>query len=111
MLIAVDNKYQACIMAPTEILSQQHFQYFSDFLNSLDINIALLTGSTKTKYRKTIHEQLEDGSIDLLIGTHALLEDSVKFHNLGLVIIDEQHRFGVAQRARLWKKIIARLMF
>ena len=104
MLIAVDNKYQACIMAPTEILSQQHFQYFSDFLNSLDINIALLTGSTKAKYRKTIHEQLEDGSIDLLIGTHALLEDSVKFRNLGLVIIDEQHRFGVAQRARLWKK-------
>ena len=104
MLIAVDNKYQACIMAPTEILSQQHFQYFSDFLNSLDINIALLTGSTKAKYRKTIHEKLEDGSIDLLIGTHALLEDSVKFHNLGLVIIDEQHRFGVAQRARLWKK-------
>tara|TARA_B100000927_G_C16459336_1_gene467204 strand:- start:935 stop:2167 length:1233 start_codon:yes stop_codon:yes gene_type:complete len=104
MLIAVDNKYQACIMAPTEILSQQHFQYFSDFLNSLDINIALLTGSTKAKYRKIIHEQLEDGSIDLLIGTHALLEDSVKFHNLGLVIIDEQHRFGVAQRARLWKK-------
>ena len=104
MLIAIDNQYQTCIMAPTEILSQQHFQYFSDFLNNLDINIALLTGSTKAKYRKKIHEKLENGSIDILIGTHALLEDSVKFENLGLVIIDEQHRFGVAQRARLWKK-------
>ena len=104
MLIAVDNSYQACIMAPTEILSQQHFQYFSEFLKDLNINIALLTGSTKTRSRKKIHEQLENGSINLLIGTHALLEDKVKFSNLGLVIIDEQHRFGVAQRARLWRK-------
>ena len=104
MLIAVDNSYQACIMAPTEILSQQHFEYFSEFLKDLNINIALLTGSTKTRSRKKIHEQLENGSINLLIGTHALLEDKVKFSNLGLVIIDEQHRFGVAQRARLWRK-------
>ena len=85
MLIAVDNSYQACIMAPTEILSQQHFQYFSEFLKDLNINIAWLTGSTKTRSRKKIHEQLENGSINLLIGTHAVLEDKVKFSNLGFI--------------------------
>jgi ATP-dependent DNA helicase RecG len=104
MLMAVDNKYQACLMAPTEILANQHFKTISNYLKDQDINISILTGSTKTKERKLLHEQLENGEIDLLIGTHALLEDKVKFSNLGLVVIDEQHRFGVAQRAKLWKK-------
>ena len=104
MLMAVDNHYQTCLMAPTEILAQQHYQSIAEYLKKMNVKVALLTGSTKTKDRKLLHEQLEKGEIDLLIGTHALLEDTVKFKNLGLVVIDEQHRFGVAQRAKLWKK-------
>ncbi len=106
MLIAVDNGYQACMMAPTEILSVQHFNSISKFLHGLDINVRLLTGSTKTAERKIIHEELQNGELPLLVGTHALIEDKVKFKNLGLVVIDEQHRFGVQQRAKLWKKNI-----
>ncbi len=104
MLIAVDNGFQACIMAPTEILAQQHFQSISKFLKGIDLNIRLLTGSVKTAQRKEIHQMLEDGSLHILIGTHALIEDNVIFKNLGYVVIDEQHRFGVSQRAKLWKK-------
>ena len=106
MLIAIDNGFQACIMAPTEILAQQHFKTISDELSKLDIEIDILTGSKKTKERRILLEKLEGGQINLLIGTHALLEDKVKFSNLGFVVIDEQHRFGVAQRAKLWKKNI-----
>jgi ATP-dependent DNA helicase RecG len=104
MLIALDNGYQACLMAPTEILAGQHFETISSFLEGLDINVRLLTGSTKKSERAIIHEGLQNGQLQILIGTHALLEDPVQFRNLGIVIIDEQHRFGVAQRARLWKK-------
>jgi ATP-dependent DNA helicase RecG len=104
MLLALDNGYQACIMAPTEILAQQHFNTVSMLLTGMDIQIDLLTGSTKKSLRNDLHAKLLDGSLHLLIGTHALLEDVVQFDNLGLVVIDEQHRFGVAQRARLWKK-------
>ncbi|MCL4135778.1 UNVERIFIED_CONTAM: hypothetical protein GTU68_017576 [Idotea baltica] len=104
MLIALDNGFQACLMAPTEILSVQHYNGLSDICNVLNIRIELLTGSTKTSKRKKIHEALENGELHILIGTHALLEDKVKFKNLGLAIIDEQHRFGVAQRSKLWKK-------
>lgn len=104
MLIALDNSFQACLMAPTEILSVQHYNGLKDMCNNLNINIKLLTGSTKTSSRKKIHEALENGELQILIGTHALLEDKVKFNNLGLAIIDEQHRFGVAQRSKLWKK-------
>ncbi len=104
MLIALDNGYQACIMAPTEILANQHFQTISRFLNGLDIKVRLLTGSSKKTSRKSIAESLLDSSLNILIGTHALIEENVQFRNLGLVIIDEQHRFGVAQRARLWQK-------
>lgn len=104
MLIALDNGYQACIMAPTEILANQHFQTISKFLAGIDIKINLLTGSSKKASRKSIAESLIDKSLNILIGTHALLEENVQFSNLGLVIIDEQHRFGVAQRARLWQK-------
>ncbi|MCD4731116.1 MAG: ATP-dependent DNA helicase RecG [Bacteroidales bacterium] len=104
MLIALDNNYQACLMAPTEILAKQHFETISNMLSNLGIEINLLTGSTKTTDRKIIHEGLNNGTLQILIGTHALIEDTVKFKNLGLVVIDEQHRFGVAQRARLWKK-------
>lgn len=104
MLIAVDNGFQSCIMAPTEILAQQHFKSISNFLKNQSIHVELLTGSVKTKDRHPIHAGIQDGSIHILIGTHALLEDSVKFKNLGLVVIDEQHRFGVAQRAKLWNK-------
>ena len=104
MLIAVDNGFQSCLMAPTEILARQHFETISTYLEKLDINVAILTGSTKIKDRRILHENLENGKIDLLIGTHALLEDKVIFQNLALVVIDEQHRFGVAQRAKLWKK-------
>lgn len=104
MLIALDNKYQACLMAPTEILSKQHFETISKMLSNLGIEMKLLTGSTKTADRKEIHDGLKNGTLQILIGTHALIEDTVKFKNLGLVVIDEQHRFGVAQRARLWKK-------
>ena len=104
MLIALDNGYQAALIAPTEILATQHYNAILALLNGLDIKINLLTGSAKTKKRKEIHESLEDGSLHILIGTHALLEDKVKFKNLGLTIIDEQHRFGVAQRAKMWMK-------
>jgi ATP-dependent DNA helicase RecG len=104
MLIAIDNGYQACLMAPTEILAGQHFQTISKLLEGIDINIRLLTGSTKKSERNSIDQTLSDGSLNILIGTHALIEDNVRFSNLGLVIIDEQHRFGVAQRARLWQK-------
>ena len=104
VLIALDNDFQACLMAPTEILSVQHYNSFIDTLNKLNISIKLLTGSTVTSERKKILESLENGDLQVLIGTHALLEDRVKFKNLGLAIIDEQHRFGVAQRSKLWHK-------
>ncbi len=104
MFMALDNGFQACLMAPTEILSVQHYNGLIDLCKELNTSIFLLTGSTKTSDRREIHEKLENGEIDILIGTHALLEDKVKFKNLGLAIIDEQHRFGVAQRAKLWKK-------
>jgi len=104
MLLALDNNFQACLMAPTEILSIQHYHGLVELCIELKLNIRLLTGSTKTRERREIHEQLESGEIHILIGTHALLEDKVKFKNLGLAVIDEQHRFGVAQRAKLWKK-------
>ncbi|WP_338409814.1 ATP-dependent DNA helicase RecG [uncultured Flavobacterium sp.] len=104
MLIAKDNGFQSCLMAPTEILANQHFVGLIELANDLDINIQILTGSSKTSERKKIHEALENGSLDIIIGTHALLEDKVKFQNLGLAIIDEQHRFGVEQRSKLWKK-------
>ncbi|WP_299156747.1 ATP-dependent DNA helicase RecG [uncultured Christiangramia sp.] len=104
MLLALDNNFQACLMAPTEILSIQHYHGLAELCVELKLNIRLLTGSTKTRERREIHEQLESGEIHILIGTHALLEDKVKFKNLGLAVIDEQHRFGVAQRAKLWKK-------
>ena len=104
MLIALDNGFQACLMAPTEILVVQHFNAITALFKGLDISVNLLTGSVKTKERKIIHESLEQGSLQILIGTHALLEDKVQFKNLGLAIIDEQHRFGVAQRAKMWMK-------
>ncbi|WP_262732878.1 MULTISPECIES: ATP-dependent DNA helicase RecG [Gaetbulibacter] len=104
MLIALDNGFQACLMAPTEILSVQHYNGLSEFCNKLNISIKLLTGSSNTSERKEIHENLENGNLQILIGTHALLEDKVKFKNLGLAIIDEQHRFGVEQRSKLWRK-------
>ncbi|BDB53234.1 ATP-dependent DNA helicase RecG [Flavobacterium ammonificans] len=104
MLLAIDNGFQACLMAPTEILANQHFIGLSELAKTANINIKLLTGSTKTAERKIIHEALEDGSLHILIGTHALLEDKVQFKNLGLAVIDEQHRFGVEQRSKLWKK-------
>ncbi|SCX80446.1 ATP-dependent DNA helicase RecG [Flavobacterium caeni] len=104
MLIALDNGFQSCLMAPTEILANQHFNGLSELAEGLGINIKILTGSTKTAERKIIHEELENGTLHILIGTHALLEDKVQFHNLGLAVIDEQHRFGVEQRSKLWKK-------
>lgn len=104
MLIAMDNGFQSCLMAPTEILAQQHFQSINKFLSGMNINVGLLTGSTKTKDRKVIHESLQSGAMQIIIGTHALIEDTVNFNKLGLVVIDEQHRFGVAQRAKLWQK-------
>ncbi len=104
MLLAIDNEYQACLVAPTEILANQHFEGISEALKALNIECALLTGSTKKARRRVLHEQLEDGSLHILIGTHAILEDKVQFKNLGLAIIDEQHRFGVAQRSKLWHK-------
>lgn len=103
-LIAFDNGFQVSLMAPTEILATQHYNTIVQMLNGISIKVALLTGSTKTSERKIIHEGIESGEIQLLIGTHALIEDTVNFSSLGLVIIDEQHRFGVAQRAKLWKK-------
>lgn len=104
MLLALDNGFQACLMAPTEILANQHFIGLSELAIPLNLNIKLLTGSVKIAQRRIIHEELENGSLHILIGTHALLEDKVKFKNLGLAIIDEQHRFGVEQRSKLWKK-------
>ncbi len=104
MLIGIGNGFQTALMAPTEILATQHFETLSEMLKGLPIRVELLTGSVKKKDRIGIHEGLEDGSVHILVGTHALLEDVVKFQNLGVVVIDEQHRFGVAQRARMWKK-------
>lgn len=103
-LIAVGNGYQACIMAPTEVLAQQHFKNIQKLLAPTGVNAALLTGSSKTAQRREVHQGIEDGSIAILVGTHALLEDNVVFRNLGLAIIDEQHRFGVEQRSKLWNK-------
>ncbi|MES2417832.1 MAG: ATP-dependent DNA helicase RecG [Bacteroidota bacterium] len=104
MLLANDNGYQACIMAPTEILARQHYQSLVDLLKGELVTIGILTGSTTKKQRTLLHEQLESGELDILVGTHALIEDKVRFKNLGLVVIDEQHRFGVEQRAKLWRK-------
>ena len=104
MLIAIDNGTQACLMAPTEILASQHFATLSEMLRPIGVKVALLTGSTRAKDRETLHRQLREGSLQILVGTHALIEDTVTFANLGLAVIDEQHRFGVAQRARLWTK-------
>ncbi|MDE5685143.1 MAG: ATP-dependent DNA helicase RecG [Paramuribaculum sp.] len=104
MLIALDNGCQACLMAPTEILATQHFETISQLAARIGVNVKLLTGSTPKKSRDLIHSQLTDGSLHILIGTHAVIEDNVRFARLGFVVIDEQHRFGVAQRARLWKK-------
>ena len=104
MLIALDNSFQACLVAPTEILAQQHYESLSVLLKNSTVHLALLTGSTKKKQRQKLHEELESGVLHILIGTHAILEEKVVFKSLGLAIIDEQHRFGVAQRARLWKK-------
>ncbi|HZH71967.1 MAG TPA: ATP-dependent DNA helicase RecG [Mariniphaga sp.] len=104
MLIAADNGFQSCLMAPTEILAQQHYNSISGFLKGMALETGLLTGSTKVAERKVLHEALESGRLSILIGTHALIEDVVAFKNLGLVVIDEQHRFGVAQRAKLWQK-------
>ena len=104
MLIALDNNFQSCIMAPTEILAQQHYNSISKLLSKTSIEVRLLTGSTKTKEKREILKGLEEDSIHFVVGTHALIEDTVKFKNLGFVVVDEQHRFGVAQRAALWKK-------
>ncbi|MDD4490004.1 MAG: ATP-dependent DNA helicase RecG [Paludibacter sp.] len=104
ILIAIDNGYQGCIMAPTEILANQHFNTLKEFIRDLGVNISLLTGSTRPKERERIHTALQSGELHILVGTHALIEDVVQFKNLGLVVIDEQHRFGVEQRSKLWKK-------
>lgn len=106
MLLAVDNGYQACMMAPTEILATQHYHGIKELLGDDICSVKLLTGSTSTKERRIIHQELEEGNLDLLIGTHALIEDKVRFKNIGFVVIDEQHRFGVEQRAKLWRKNI-----
>lgn len=106
MLLANDNGYQACMMAPTEILARQHYASITELVTDDLVKVAILTGNTKKKERTILHEQLENGEIDILIGTHALIEDKVMFKNLGLVVIDEQHRFGVEQRAKLWRKNI-----
>lgn len=104
MLLAIDNGYQACLMAPTEILAQQHYQTISSLLQDIPVTVSLLTGSTKQSERNLIHETLKTGALNILIGTHALIEPDVQFSNLGIAIIDEQHRFGVEQRSKLWKK-------
>lgn len=104
MLLAKDNNYQACMLVPTEILAEQHCATLRRMLGSLPVRVELLTGSTKQKDRQPILEGLENGSVDILVGTHAVLEDNVQFHNLGIVVIDEQHRFGVVQRAKMWSK-------
>ena len=107
MLIAIDNEFQSVIIAPTEILAMQHYNGFKSLCDKIDLKISLLTGSTKISARRIIHENLENGSLNILIGTHAVLEDKVKFNNLGLAVIDEQHRFGVAQRSKLWYKNVS----
>jgi len=104
MLLAIDNGFQTCLMAPTEILATQHYNGLKELLENMDVKIALLTGSTKKSERTLIHNQLENGNLNILVGTHAVLEDKVQFKNLGLAIVDEQHRFGVAQRSKLWHK-------
>ena len=104
MLIALDNGFQGCLMAPTEILAIQHYNGIRELLRQMPVEVALLTGSVKAAERREIHQRLQDGSLHILIGTHALIEPTVKFKNLGLAVVDEQHRFGVAQRAKLWKK-------
>ena len=104
MLIALDNKFQACFMAPTEILAFQHHENLKSILDDMPIQVEILTGSTKSSIRKDIHEKLLNGNINIIVGTHSLIEDKVIFKNLGIVIIDEQHRFGVAQRSKLWYK-------
>ena len=104
MLLAMDNEFQSCLMAPTEILAQQHYQSISKMVDGMGINVGLLTGSTKARQRRELHAALQSGEMQIIIGTHALIEDTVNFNRLGLVIVDEQHRFGVAQRAKLWKK-------
>jgi ATP-dependent DNA helicase recG len=104
MLIAVDNGFQTCLMAPTEILAEQHLQTLKEFLHGMNLRIELLTGIVKGKKRKEVTDGLIDGSIHIVVGTHAIIEDKIQFNNLGLAVIDEQHRFGVAQRAKLWKK-------
>jgi len=104
MLIALDNGFQACLMAPTEILANQHYATISKFLQGMNVTVDLLTGSTKKARRKEIHPMLQSGELHIIIGTHALIEDAVKFSKLGLVVVDEQHRFGVAQRAKMWSK-------
>ena len=104
MLLAIDNGYQACLMAPTEILSRQHYEGISALLKDLPLEVRLLTGSSKSKSRKEALEMAREGRLHILIGTHAVLEETVQFQRLGLAIVDEQHRFGVAQRARLWSK-------
>ncbi|RKR85661.1 ATP-dependent DNA helicase RecG [Mucilaginibacter gracilis] len=106
MLLAIDNGFQTCIMAPTEILANQHYQSIEQLIDNEFLEVALLTGSTTAKKRRILHEKLENGDLKILIGTHALIEDKVKFKNLGFVVIDEQHRFGVEQRAKLWRKNI-----
>ena len=103
-LIAIGNGFQACIMTPTEILSYQHYNKFKNICKAMKINVKVLTGSSKASYKKEIKERLKEGEIDLLIGTHSLIYDTVEFKNLGLAVIDEQHKFGVAQRSRLWHK-------
>ena len=104
MLIAIDNGYQACIMAPTEILAEQHLQTIADFLKGMDLRVELLTGVVKGKRREAVLQGLTTGEVHILVGTHAVIEDNVQFHRLGLAVVDEQHRFGVAQRAKLWAK-------
>lgn len=104
MLIALDNGYQACIMAPTEILAEQHLTTIRDFLGTMNIRVELLTGIVKGKRRREVLEALAAGEINILVGTHAVIEDTVRFARLGVVVVDEQHRFGVAQRAKLWSK-------
>ncbi len=106
MLLAADNGFQSCLMAPTEILAQQHYHGLSELLKDMGVELALLTGSTKTAARKKIMQGLQDGSLHFVVGTHAVIEEKVQFHNLGFVVVDEQHRFGVAQRAKLWEKAV-----
>ena len=109
MLLAVDNGYQSCLMAPTEILAQQHYSTIKRFTANIGVTVALLTGSIKRGEREQLRAELQAGKIDILIGTHALIEDDISFNNLGIVVVDEQHRFGVDQRATLWAKGTNRL--